>query len=102
MRYPIRPAGAGSARGCEMAKRQEFQGVLFDLIEEVVIDRAPVLRGTYEEAMADARALVAVTNDAAEAFDDSCEGNTTVGRVDDSYCFVLIDGVIAYSEAEAA
>jgi hypothetical protein len=27
---------------------------------------------------------------------------STIGRVDDSYCFVLIDGLIAYSEAEAA
>lgn len=81
-----------------MAK-QEFQGVLFDLIEEVIIDRAPVTRGTYAEAMEDAKQLVAVVNVMAENADDD---TSTIGRVDDSYCFVLIDGLIAYSEAEAA
>jgi hypothetical protein len=85
-----------------MAKRQDFQGVLYDIIEEVIIDRAPVVRGAYAEAMADAQAMVAAVNAQAEAFDDSDDENTTVGRVDDSYCFVLIDGMIAYSEAEAA
>ena len=81
-----------------MAK-QEFQGVLFDLIEEVIIDRAPVTRGTYAEAMEDAKQLVAVVNVMAESADDD---TSTIGRVDESYCFVLIDGLIAYSEAEAA
>lgn len=82
--------------------RQEFQGVLFDIIEEVIIERGPVLRATYAEAMADAEKLVAAMNKQAESWDDDSDGNTTVGRVDDSYCFVLIDGVLAYSEAEAA
>lgn len=68
--------------------KQTFQGVLFDILEEVIIDRSPVLRATYAEAMADARKLAATT--------DAIEG------ADESYCFVLIDGVIAYSEAEAA
>lgn len=82
--------------------KQVFQGVLYDIVEEVIIERSAVLRGTYAEAMADAGKLVAVMNDQAEAWDDESGSNTTVGRVDDSYCFVLIDGVIAFSEAEAA
>ena len=45
-----------------MSKQQDFQGVLYDLLEEVIIDRAPIIRGTAEEAMADARALVAATD----------------------------------------
>jgi hypothetical protein len=85
-----------------MAKRQEFQGVLYDIVEELIVERSPVLRGSYAEAMTDAKALVGAVNDMAEAFDDSGDDNTTVGRGDDSYCFVLIDGLIAYSEAEAA
>lgn len=81
---------------------KDFQGALYDILEEVVIERAPVVRGTYDEAMADARALVKVVNDMAELADDDSDSNTTIGRVDDSYCYVLIDGLIAYSEAEAA
>ena len=71
-----------------MAKRQDFQGVLFDLIDEVVFERSPVIRGTYEQAMADAKALVG-----------QYDGPRDAAECD---CFVLIDGVIAYSEAEAA
>lgn len=82
--------------------KQTFQGVLFDILEEVIIDRSPVLRATYAEAMADAQKMVSLTNERAEAWDDDSGSNTTVGRVDDNYCFVLINGVIAYSEAEAA
>ena len=82
--------------------KQEFQGVLFDIVEEVIIERAPVLRATYAEALNDAHALVAKMNEQAERWDEDCSENTSVGRVDDSYCFVLIDGLIAYSEAEAA
>jgi hypothetical protein len=81
---------------------QDFQGVLYDIVEEVVIDRAPVVRGTYAEAMADAQAMVKAVNDMAECVDNEADDNSTIGRVDDSYCFVLIDGLIAYSEAEAA
>lgn len=82
--------------------KQAFQGVLYDIVEEVIVDWAPVVRGTYAEAMADAKAMVEVKNAEAEAFDDESDDNTTIGRVDDSYCFVMIDGLIAYSEAEAA
>jgi hypothetical protein len=80
----------------------DFQGYLFDIFSEVVIERSPVIRGTYAEAMEDAKGLVAVMNDAAEAIDDSTDENTTVGRVDESYCFVLMDGAIVYSEEEFA
>lgn len=67
---------------------RDFQGVLFDILDEVIIERAPCLRATYAEAIADARALAAAADDGA--------------GVDDSLCFVLVDGLIAYSEAEAA
>lgn len=82
--------------------KQVFQGVLYDIVEEVIIERSAVLRSSYAEAMEDAGKLVAVMNEQAEVWGDNSSSNTTVGRVDDSYCFVLIDGVIAYSEAEAA
>ena len=72
------------------------------VVDEIIIERAPVLRGTYSEAMADAANLVAVVNEQAESADDEGDDSATVGRVDDSYCFVLIDGALAYSEAEAA
>jgi hypothetical protein len=86
-----------------MAKqRQEFVGVVYDLIEEVVIDRSPVIRGTYAEAMKDALDMIPQINAMAELADDESDGNTTVGRVDESYAFVCIDGLVAYSEAEAA
>lgn len=81
---------------------QEFQGVLFDILEEVVIERGYCIRGTYAEALADAKAMIDFVNAEAEAADDESNGNTTIGRVDDSYCFVMIDGQIAYSEVEAA
>lgn len=81
---------------------QEFQGVLYDIVEEVIIERSAVLRATYAEAMTDAEKLVTVMNARAEAWDDESGSNTTVGRVDESYCFVLVNGVIAYSEAETA
>lgn len=84
-----------------MAHR-EFQGILFDILEEVVIERGPVLRATYAEAMADAKALVKFVNDEAEAHDDSTDENTTVGRVDDSYCYVMQGGQILWSQEEAA
>ena len=86
----------------EQQTPQAFQGVLFDILEEVVIERSPVIRGTYAEAMADAKALIAVVNGMAEACDDESDGNTTIGRVDDSYCFVMVDGYIVYSEEEAS
>lgn len=83
-----------------MAKSREFQGVLYDLIEEVFVERAPCLRSTYAEAMQDAKALVETINAQAEIYDDEADGNSTVGRVDDSYCFVLADGALVYSEEE--
>lgn len=79
--------------------QQKFCGVLFDMLEEVVIERSPVIRATYAEAMADAKALVPVVNQMAEDADDD---NTTIGRVDETYCFVTVNGRIAHSEQEAA
>lgn len=77
-------------------KRGEYVGVLYDWIEEVVIEQSPIIRGTWDEAMADARALIQVVNDAAEAIDDAGDTNSTVGRVDDSYCYdAAIDAAIA-------
>lgn len=58
-----------------MSKQKEFVGVLFDIVTETVIDRSTVIRGTYAEAMEDAKALV---------------------RVDESYCDVLVDGEISF------
>lgn len=85
-----------------MGKQQDFQGCLYDIFEEVIVDRAPVVRGSYEEAMADAKAMVDAVNSMAESADDESESNSSIGRVDESYCFVLIDGFIAYSAAESA
>ncbi|MGQ2994249.1 hypothetical protein [Variovorax sp.] len=85
-----------------MAKPREYQGVLYDLIEEVFIERAPCLRGSYAEAMQDAEALVNSVNAQAEIADDESKGNTTIGRVDASYCFVLVDGRLVFTEAEVA
>ena len=84
-----------------MAKT-EFVGVIFDSITETIIERCATIRATYAEAMADAMALVAALNSWAEEVDDESEGDTTIGRVSDDDCYVLIDGRIAYSEAEAA
>lgn len=50
-----------------------FQGILFDIVDEVIIERGPVLRGTEEEAMADALALLSQADDS----------------YDRSYCFVF-------------
>lgn len=84
---------------------KEFNGVIFDMIEDVIIDRSPVLRATYAEAMADAKALVKVVNDEAEAIDDDrgYDGeNSSIGRVDASFCFVAVDGQVVYSEMGVA
>lgn len=78
-------------------KEQEFVGAIYDILEDVVIERSPVIRATYAEAMADARALVKVVNDNAEAFDDELD-NQSIGRVDDSYCHVLIDGEVFFGD----
>jgi len=80
---------------------QEFQGCLFDIISETAVEMSPVIRATYAEALADARKLVHVVNDEAEAFDETLD-DQTVGRVDDSYCYVLVDGVIDYGTPLAA
>jgi len=61
-----------------MAK--DFQGVLYDILDEVIVERAPVIRGSQAEAEADAKALAAASG----------------GQYDDSYCFVLVDNEIAY------
>jgi hypothetical protein len=72
-----------------MSKAPEaFQGVIYDALEEIIIERSPVLRGTREEAYADALALIAVVNAAAEDTDED-ERNWTVGRVDESYCYIV-------------
>lgn len=84
-----------------MAKT-EFVGVIFDSITDTIIERCATIRVTYAEAMADAKVLVAAFNSWAEEVDDALDGNTTIGRVSDDDCYVLIDGRIAYSEAEAA
>ena len=71
-----------------MTQQSGYTGIIFDVISEVVIERSPVIRATPDEAYRDAQALVGVVNEGAEAYDDESDGNTTVGRVDDSYCFV--------------
>ena len=71
-----------------MNKPQEFVGLVYDWIEEVVIDRSSVIRATAAAALADAKALCRVVNAQAEAIDDSTDENTSVGRCDESYAFV--------------
>jgi hypothetical protein len=71
-----------------MSKQPEYVGVVYDWIEEVVIERSPVIRATFDEALVDAKALCKTINEQAEAYDDESDGNTTVGRVDDSYAYV--------------
>lgn len=68
--------------------QQQYTGVVYDFIEEVVIDRSPIIRATAREALEDAKALVRVVNEQAESFDDTNDDNTTVGRVDNSYAAV--------------
>jgi hypothetical protein len=77
--------------------QHEFVGVLFDCISESLVDRSPVIRATYAEAMADARAMVAPVNQMAEERDDAADDNSTIGRVDESYCFVMVDGEVDYA-----
>lgn len=76
--------------------KQEFTGVLYDCYEEIVIERSAVIRATREAAMEDAKALIEFVNSEAEAFDDADGGDTTVGRVDESYCFVVGPDGIEY------
>lgn len=68
-----------------MSTAKSFQGVLFDILDETIIERAPVVRSTYERAMADALAMV---------------------DEDPRYCqadaYVLADGILVYSAEEAA
>lgn len=80
----------------------DFQGVLYDIVSEQIIDRAPIIRGTYAEAMADAHSMVGAVNAQAEAIDDNSDSNSTIGRVDASYCFVMVNGEIAYDEPASA
>lgn len=74
----------------------EYEGVLYDDIEGVVIERSPVLRATYTEAFEDAKQLVALVNVRAEAADDESDIDSTIGRVDITYCYVKVDGQIAF------
>ena len=71
-----------------MSKAQEYVGIVYDFIEDVVIERSPILRRTAAEALADAKALCRVVNERAEAYDDTNDDDSTVGRVDDSYAAV--------------
>jgi hypothetical protein len=81
---------------------QEFVGVLYDIVEDIVIERSAVIRGSYAEALNDAKGLVKYVNDEAEAFDDSGDANTTVGRVDDSWCFVMVGNEVLFDQPVAA
>jgi hypothetical protein len=85
-----------------MTKRQEFVGCLFDVISETVVEVGVVIRGTYAEAMADARSMVEPFNEYAQGIDDEADNDSTVGRVDETYCFVQVDGQVVYSEQEVA
>lgn len=71
-----------------MSKQQGYVGVLFDSYSDTVIERSPIERETPDAAYRDAIALIPIVNEQAEAYDDSCDGNTTIGRVDDSYAYV--------------
>lgn len=72
---------------------REFQGCIFDIVYERVIERGPVLRGSYAEAIADAKALLAYVN--------GLPADKGVGLFEATDCYVLVDGVLAYSEEEA-
>lgn len=62
-----------------------FEGVLFDLVDEVLFERSSVLRATYAEALADARGLIQYHAE----------------RACDADCFVLADGALIYGPDEA-
>ena len=62
-----------------------FQGVLFDIIDEVIFERACTLRASYAEALADAQSLLQFHPERA------CEAD----------CFVLSDEALLYSADEA-
>ena len=72
------PGGSGTHQEIDMA--QDFQGILYDILDEVIVERSPVIRGSYAEAEADARVLAAGSG----------------GRYDKGYCFVIVDNEIAY------
>ena len=65
---------------------KEFQGVLYDLVDDFIYERAPVLRGTREEAQQDALQLVAVWN--------ADEGNREVREACEADACVMADGVV--------
>ncbi len=69
-------------------KDGEYVGVLYDLIEDVIVEQSAIIRATPDAAYRDAKELIAVFNDGLEAYDDSDDDNTTVGRVDETWCFV--------------
>ena len=85
-------------------KTPSFQGIIFDIAAEIVIEYYPVVRGSYAEAIADAKSMVKVINDhatAAEAAaDNEYDYDAHVGRVDEVDCYVLVDGALVHSEAE--
>ncbi len=57
----------------------EFQGAVYDILGDVMIDRSPVIRATREEALLDARAM--------------CE---PLGCSPDVDAYVIVDGQLEY------
>ncbi|UEC03938.1 hypothetical protein [Burkholderia vietnamiensis] len=72
-----------------MSKAHEYVGVVYDIVDEVVIERHCQIRETREEAMRDAQALCELINANRDEY-----GDRTVDRETDAY--VMVDGEIEY------
>lgn len=42
---------------CAQTKQPEFLGILFDIFDETIIERSPIIRGNEDEAYSDAMML---------------------------------------------
>jgi hypothetical protein len=84
------PSTAAERQGAEMVqlKQGEYVGIVFDALNDQVMEISPTIRATPEAAHRDAVALIAVVNEQPQAGLD--------GLVDDSYAFVLGASGIAY------
>lgn len=65
----------------------QYIGVLYNIIDEVVKERSPIIRATYDAALADAEQLVTVWNLNPDNRDDP---------MDEYDCYVEIDGQISF------
>lgn len=66
----------------------QYVGVLYDIVNDIVKERSPIIRATYDAALADAEQLVT---------DWNLNPDNRGDELDEYDCYVEIDGQINFN-----